>query len=46
MKYRIFKLVCGEWWLWGEWENPVGAINAANALGLEGFKTKVEVTEQ
>ena len=46
MKYVIYKFVDGEWYKWGEWTNPVGLANAANSLGLDGFKTKVEVVEE
>ena len=42
MKYVLYKFVDGEWYKWGEWTNPVGLANAANSLGLDGFKTKVE----
>lgn len=41
--YELYKLVDGEWWYYGTWEDVVGLIAAANALGLDGFHTKVEV---
>ena len=46
MKYVLYKFVDGEWYKWGEWANPVELANAANSLGLDGFKTKVEVVEE
>lgn len=43
MKYKLYRLVDGEWYFWGEWDNPVGLAAAANSLGRDGFVTKVEV---
>ena len=37
-KYRLYRLVDGERYFWGEWENPVGLATAANSLGLDGFE--------
>ena len=42
MKYVLYKFYDGEWYKWGEWENPVGLAIAPNRIGLNGFKTKVK----
>lgn len=43
MKYKLYKLVDGEWWYYGTWEDVIGLAAAANSLGRDGFHTKVEV---
>ena len=43
MKYKLYKLVDGEWWYYGTWEDVIGLAAAANSLGLNGIQTKVEV---
>ena len=45
MKYKLYKLVDGEWYHYGTWDSDtiVGLTAAANSLGLNGIQTKVEV---
>lgn len=45
MEFKLYKLVDGEWWYYGTWQDIVGLTAAANALGLDGFHTKVEVVK-
>ena len=43
MRYKLYKLIDGEWRYYGTWKDIIGLIAAANALGLDGYHTKVEV---
>ena len=41
--YELYKLVDGEWWHYGTWDDVKGLVAAANSFGLDGFLTMVEV---
>lgn len=43
MEYIIYKLVDGEWYKYGTYDNPVNLANAAYTLGKDGFEIKVEI---
>ncbi len=41
--FELYKLVDGEWWIHGKYEDAPTLAIAANILGKEGFDVKVVV---
>jgi hypothetical protein len=45
MKYKLYKLVDGEWWLYGTYQDVFTLTMAAHQLGLDGFEQIKVVSE-
>lgn len=45
MTYKLYKYVDGEWYIWGNYKDPVSLAHASNELGWLGLEIKVEVVE-
>lgn len=38
MRYRLERLIDGQWYVWGTYDDPVRLALAAHELGQYGFK--------
>lgn len=45
MKYKLYKLVDGEWWIYGTYHDVFTLTTAAFQLGLDGFEQIKVVAE-
>lgn len=44
MRYRLERLIDGQWYVWGTYDDPARLAQAAHELGLYGFRViRVEV---
>ena len=43
--YKLYKLVDGEWWIYGTYEDVFTLAMASHQLGLDGFEQIKVVTE-